>query len=161
SRRRRSLGRRPGRASAAGWPRLPPSRCAPAPGLEPMSVIEAVELTKHFAPRRGLFGGDGGVVRAVDGISFGIPRGQTLGVGGECGCGKTTTGKLVLGLEAPTGGDIRFEGRDIAGLDAAGRREYRKSVQAVFQDPYASLNPRIRVGDIIAEPLITNETLPA
>ena len=80
---------------------------------------------------------------------------------GESGCGKTTTAKLVLGLEEPTGGTIRFEGRDLGGLDAAGRRHYRKSVQAVFQDPYASLNPRMRVSAIIAEPLITNETLDA
>ena len=97
-------------------------------------------------------------MRAVDGISFAIESGQTLGVVGESGCGKTTTAKLVLGLEEPTGGDIRFEGRDLSALDAAGRRHYRKSVQAVFQDPYASLNPRMRVGAIIAEPLVTNET---
>jgi oligopeptide/dipeptide ABC transporter ATP-binding protein len=80
---------------------------------------------------------------------------------GESGCGKTTTAKLVLGLEQPTGGNIRFEGRDLQRLDTAGRRHYRKSVQAVFQDPYASLNPRMRVGAIIAEPLVTNERLPA
>ena len=123
-------------------------------------VLEAVGLTKHFQSRRGLFGGgEHGVVRAVDGISFRIESGQTLGLVGESGCGKTTTAKLVLGLEDPSGGVIRFEGRDLQGLDSAGRRHYRKSVQAVFQDPYASLNPRMRVASIIAEPLITNETL--
>jgi oligopeptide/dipeptide ABC transporter ATP-binding protein len=100
------------------------------------------------------------VVRAVDGISFAIERGRTLGVVGESGCGKTTTAKLVLGLEEPTGGNIRFEGRDLQDLDTAGRRHYRRSVQAVFQDPYASLNPRMRISAIIAEPLITNEKLP-
>jgi len=126
-----------------------------------MPVLEAAGLSKHFQARRGIFGGDHGVVRAVDGISFTIESGQTLGVVGESGCGKTTTAKLVLGLEKPTGGTIRFEGRDLQGLDTTGRRHYRKSVQAVFQDPYASLNPRMRIDAIIAEPLVTNESLPA
>src|SRR5262252_7115792 len=124
-----------------------------------MAMLEAAALSKHFRARRGLFGG-GGVVRAVDGVSFAIEGGRTLGVVGESGCGKTTTAKLVLGLEEPTEGGIRFEGCDLNALDAAGRRNYRKSVQAVFQDPYASLNPRMRVGAIIAEPLVTNDPLP-
>ncbi|HJQ55461.1 MAG TPA: dipeptide ABC transporter ATP-binding protein [Vineibacter sp.] len=123
------------------------------------ALLEAVGLSKHFAARRGLFGGARGVVRAVDDISFRIERGRTLGVVGESGCGKSTTAKLVLGLEAPTGGAIHFDGHDLVGLDAASRRQYRKSVQAVFQDPYASLSPRMRVSAIIAEPLITNETV--
>jgi oligopeptide/dipeptide ABC transporter ATP-binding protein len=122
-------------------------------------VIEAEDLTKHFQAKRGLLGGSQGVVRAVDGISFAIEPGQTLGVVGESGCGKTTTAKLVLGLEDPTSGQMRFEGRDLRKLDAAGRRKYRRSVQAVFQDPYASLNPRMRINQIIAEPLVTNERL--
>src|SRR5207247_9323114 len=125
-----------------------------------MTVLEAADLSKHFRAKRGIFAGDHGVVRAVDGISFTIESGQTLGVVGESGCGKTTTAKLVLGLEEPTGGTIRFEGRDLQGLDAAGRRHYRKSVQAVFQDPYGSLNPRMRIDAIIAEPLVTNQSLP-
>src|SRR5271165_1895524 len=123
-----------------------------------MFVLEAAGLTKHFQARRGLFGSRG-VVRAVDDISFAIESGRTLGVVGESGCGKTTTAKLVLGLEDPTGGSIRFEGRDLQELDTAGRRHYRKSVQAVFQDPFASLSPRMRISDIIAEPLVTNETV--
>ncbi len=100
-------------------------------------------------------------MRAVDRVSFAIEPGRTLGVVGESGCGKTTTAKLVLGLEEPSGGSIRFDGRDLHELDTAGRRQYRKSVQAVFQDPYASLNPRMRVAAIVAEPLVTNERLPA
>ena len=121
------------------------------------AVLQADDLSKYFPARRGLFGRAHGTVRAVDGISFAIPGGQTLGVVGESGCGKTTTAKLVLGLEDPTGGAILFEGRNLGGLDAAGRRHYRKSVQAVFQDPFASLNPRMRISAIIAEPLVTNE----
>src|SRR5690348_10343446 len=123
-----------------------------------MAVLEAAGLTKHFRARRGLFGARG-MVRAVDNVSFAIEEGQTLGVVGESGCGKTTTAKLVLGLEEPTSGSIRFQGQDLKSLDTAGRKEYRKSVQAVFQDPYASLSPRMRVSDIISEPLVTNETI--
>ncbi len=123
-------------------------------------VVEARRLSKLFPVKGGFLGRSAGVVRAVDDVSFTIEQGQTLGLVGESGCGKTTTSKLVLGLEEPTGGSIRFEGQDLQELDAAGRRHYRKSVQAVFQDPFASLNPRMRVGAIIAEPLVTNESLP-
>jgi len=124
-------------------------------------VLEAEHLTKHFPLKRGLLARQVGVVRAVDDITFAIEPGRTLGVVGESGCGKTTTAKLVLGLETPTAGVIRFEGRDLTALDADGRRAYRRSVQAVFQDPFASLNPRMRVEAIIAEPLVTNEVLGA
>jgi oligopeptide/dipeptide ABC transporter ATP-binding protein len=126
-----------------------------------MTLLEAQNLTKHFPLRRGLFGADPGAVRAVDGVNFTIEAGRTLGVVGESGCGKSTTAKLVLKLEEPTAGEIRFEGRALQTLDAAGLRQYRRSVQAVFQDPFASLKPRMRVGAIIAEPLVTNESLPA
>jgi oligopeptide/dipeptide ABC transporter ATP-binding protein len=123
-------------------------------------VMEAKNLSKLFPVKGGFLGRSAGVVRAVDDVSFTIAPGQTLGLVGESGCGKTTTAKLVLGLEEPTGGSILFEGKDLHSLDGTGRRHYRRSVQAVFQDPFASLNPRMRVGAIIAEPLVTNETLP-
>jgi oligopeptide/dipeptide ABC transporter ATP-binding protein len=124
-------------------------------------LLEAHELSKRFAVKRGLFAGNLGMVRAVDGISFEIPSGRTLGLVGESGCGKTTTAKLVLLLEQPSDGVIRFQGRDLQALGGAGLREYRRSVQAVFQDPFASLNPRMRVSSIIIEPLVTNEKLDA
>jgi oligopeptide/dipeptide ABC transporter ATP-binding protein len=129
-------------------------------GLVSHLLLEARNLTKHFPVKRGAFMRSLGIVRAVDGVSFAIEEGKTLGVVGESGCGKSTTAKLLLSLEEPTGGVIRFQGLDLRELDSQGFRHYRRSVQAVFQDPYASLNPRMRVASIIAEPLTTNESLP-
>ena len=123
------------------------------------ALLEVEALTKHFPVRRWLLGRAIGLVRAVDSISFTIEVGATLGLVGESGCGKTTTSKLVLGLERPTSGAIRFQGEDVLTLDRAALRRYRRSVQAVFQDPYASLDPRMRVGSIIAEPLVINERM--
>jgi oligopeptide transport system ATP-binding protein len=122
-------------------------------------LLEARGLTKHFPVRRGFLSKPLGVVRAVDGVSFSIGVGKTLGVVGESGCGKTTTAKLVLRLEEPTGGALLFDGQDISRLDGREVMQYRKAVQAVFQDPFASLNPRMRVDAIISEPLITHERL--
>jgi oligopeptide/dipeptide ABC transporter ATP-binding protein len=124
-------------------------------------LLEVTGLTKHFAVRRGALGWSTAVVRAVDAISFTLDTARTLGLVGESGCGKTTTSKLILGLEPPTAGTIRFDGRDVRALDRQGRRAYRRSVQAVFQDPYASLDPRMRVGSIVAEPLVINTDLDA
>jgi oligopeptide/dipeptide ABC transporter ATP-binding protein len=122
-------------------------------------LLEVTDLTKHFVVRRGALGWSTGVVRAVDSISFALGAGSTLGLVGESGCGKTTTSKLILGLERPTAGAIRFEGRDVHALGRAAERDYRRSVQAVFQDPYASLDPRMRVGTIVAEPMVINSGL--
>src|SRR3954466_5139554 len=110
-------------------------------------LLEIRNLTKRF-PLRG-----GGVVRAVEDISFSIKRGETFALVGESGCGKTTVTRLVLGLEKPTSGEIRFEGINLATASASELHGYRRQAQAVFQDPYSSLNPRLRVGKIIAEPL--------
>ena len=134
----------------------PDDRSGPAVTKEPL--LQAIGLTKHFRVR-GAPWGKRESVRAVDGVSFAIGPGETLSLVGESGCGKTTTAKLVLRLVEPTAGEVRFRGEPVHGLGGARLRAYRSAVQAVFQDPASSLNSRIRVGSIIAEPLIINETL--
>ena len=121
---------------------------------QPPTLVEVRDLVKDFPVRRGVvFQRDAGTVRAVDGISFDVRRGETLGLVGESGCGKSTTARLITRLLTPTAGTIAYDGRDISTL---GRRELlplRREMQLVFQDPYASLNPRMTIGAIVGEPL--------
>ncbi|HZO44096.1 MAG TPA: ATP-binding cassette domain-containing protein, partial [Methylomirabilota bacterium] len=119
----------------------------------PSPVLEVRGLKKHFPARRRLLGGITTWVKAVDGVDFAVNAGETLGLIGESGCGKTTTSKLILLQETPTAGSIHFDGRDIASLQGTDLMAYRRAVQVVFQDPFSSLSPRMRIGDIIAEPL--------
>jgi len=124
-------------------------------------LLEVTNLTKHFPVTAGfLVTREIGRERAVDGVSFHIGRGETLGLVGESGCGKSTTGRLVLRLIEPTSGSVRIDGRDVLGMDAQEMREMRKGMQIVFQDPYSSLNPRMTVEEIILEPLYVQGAKP-
>jgi len=116
-------------------------------------LLEVRDLVKHFPIGGGMFTKPVGVVRAIDGVSFTIRKGETLGLVGESGCGKTTTGRCILQLEQPTSGSVVFEGIDMVTLDAAELRAVRRRMQVIFQDPYSSLNPRMTIGQILAEPL--------
>src|SRR5207253_8470715 len=111
--------------------------------------VSVRKLVKHFEVE-----GSDDVVRAVDGVTFEILQGETLGLVGESGCGKSTVGRCVLRLIEPTSGEIRFEGKDVRALGKTELRELRREMQIIFQDPYASLNPRMKVRDIVAEPLL-------
>jgi oligopeptide transport system ATP-binding protein len=119
-------------------------------------MLEVRGLKKHFTTGGGLMGLGVDLVRAVDGVSFSIERGETFGLVGESGCGKTTVGRCVLRLIEPTEGEVRFEGADLLGLGREGMRRRRRDMQIIFQDPYASLNPRMRVGEIVEEPLVVH-----
>jgi oligopeptide transport system ATP-binding protein len=116
-------------------------------------LLDVADLQTHFPVRRGLLGRTVGYVRAVDGISFRLRRGRTLGLVGESGCGKTTAGRTILRLIPATGGKVTFEGRSVFDLLSAELRPLRRDMQIIFQDPYGSLNPRMTVGGIIGEPL--------
>jgi peptide/nickel transport system ATP-binding protein len=122
----------------------------PAPAAEPLLKVEG--LVKHFPVREGLLRRQTGAVRAVDGIDFDVRPGETLGVVGESGCGKSTMGRLITRLLDPTGGRIEFAGRDITRLGTAGMRPLRRDIQMIFQDPYSSLNPRHTIGTILSAP---------
>jgi oligopeptide/dipeptide ABC transporter ATP-binding protein len=129
---------------------------APAPAL-----LEVAHLTKHYPLTGGLFGRARGRVHAVDDVSFAIAEGETLGLVGESGCGKSTIGKTVLRLVEPTAGTIHWRGQRIEELTGHAMRPLRRELQAVFQDPYASLNPRLRAADIVAEPIRNFERISA
>ena len=117
-------------------------------------LLTVTELTRHFPVKRGaVFQRTVGQVRAVDGIDFTVPKGQTLGIVGESGCGKTTTGRLVTRLDEPTSGQIVFDGHDITHLRTGQMRPLRREIGMIFQDPYSSLNPRHTVGTIVGAPL--------
>ncbi len=118
------------------------------------TLLDVVDLKKHFPVRRGIFGRESGTVHAVDGISFAITEGETLGLVGESGCGKSTAGKAILKLIEPTSGTVLLRGKRIDNLSRRRMREYRRGLQVVFQDPYSSLSPRLSSGAIVAEPLL-------
>jgi oligopeptide transport system ATP-binding protein len=118
-----------------------------------MPLLRVARLVKHFPVRKGIFGRPSGAVRAVDGIDFEVGEGETLALVGESGCGKSTTGRLILRLIEPTTGAIEFEGEDLLALDPERLRAKRRALQIIFQDPYTSLNPRMTVGQMLTEPL--------
>lgn len=123
-------------------------------------LVDVQHLTKSFVAATNFFGQPTSYVQAVDDVSFQIRRGEAFGLVGESGCGKTTIGKMLVGLLAPTSGKIVFDGRDITALPARQRRELCRDIQLVFQDPYASLNPRQTISAIVAEPILTNNLFP-
>jgi len=123
-------------------------------------LMEVQDLSKYFTVETSLLGRPISVLKAVDGVSFSIDKGEAFGLVGESGCGKTTLGKILVNLYSPTKGKIIFGGKELTALDEKQRRSYCKDIQMIFQDPYASLNPRMTIGDIIAEPIIINHLLP-
>ena len=124
--------------------------------VERTPVLEVKDLKKHFPVKKGLLRRTVGQVYAVDGISFTVGEGETLGLVGESGCGKSTAGRAILRLIEPTSGVVKMQGQDIAGLSKKELRPFRKQAQIIFQDPFSSLNPRMTAGDIVGEPLLVH-----
>src|SRR5262244_51802 len=120
-------------------------------------ILQVQNLVKHFPIMGGsVFARSLGAVRAVDGVSFTVYQGETFGLVGESGCGKTTVGRCILQLERPTSGQVVFEGQELTGMTEAALRPVRRRMQLIFQDPYSALNPRMTVGQILAEPLMVH-----
>src|SRR5712675_3498271 len=124
------------------------------------ALLEVEGLVKHFVADRSVFGRPTAFIKAVDGVSFRVDAGKTLALVGESGCGKSTVSRLVLRLIEPDSGSIRFDGRDLLALDANALRAFRRQAQIIFQDPYASLNPRMTVNQILSEPLALHDLVP-
>ena len=139
---------------SAARPAATPDARRATPGAPLLAVRD---LTKHFPITKGLFGRRVGAVRAVDGVSFDVAPGETLGLVGESGCGKSTTGRCILRLIEPTSGEVLFRGENVLQFPANRMRLARRDMQIVFQDPYSSLNPRMRVRDIVEEPLVIHK----
>ncbi len=168
---------RPVKATKAAAAKAPSARRTPAaaastpatattitlPQREPgETLIEVVDLVKHFPVKRGIiFQKQVGAVKAVDGLTFSVAKGETLGVVGETGCGKSTTGRLLARLLDPTSGTIRFDGQDITRMSRGEMRPLRREMQMIFQDPYGSLNPRHNIGTIVGTPLELQKVAPA
>lgn len=125
------------------------------------ALVQVKNLKKYFTIESDMLGRPISVLKAVDDVSFDIFQGEAFGLVGESGCGKTTIGKMLVNLFAPTSGSIIFDGHDLTKLNDKKRREFCKDIQLIFQDPYASLNPRMTIGDIIAEPIRVNKMLPS
>lgn len=128
--------------------------------MNPAQFVEVRNLVKHFPVRKGVFSRVSAYVRAVDDVSFDIPKGKTLSLVGESGSGKTTTGRMVMRLIEPTSGTVRFDGEDVTAMDPGQLRRLRKRIQIIFQDPYGSLNPRMTVYSVLAEALAAHNIVP-